>query len=115
MSPCSALYCCLSSLTPQVGLYTQYPEKDLIEFDDLVRCTINMDGSWKRDEASHGRYTRSRLNEIWAGRFVQTSVSREGPSDRRSQANYATSIARIILETKIWKKGSGWKWIIKKT
>ncbi|KAF1841916.1 uncharacterized protein K460DRAFT_358608 [Cucurbitaria berberidis CBS 394.84] len=99
-----------------VGQYIEYPDSNLVEWDNLIRYVINFDGTWDITEASFGKYTRSKLIDAWIGAFVQPILNREiTASNDKDMAKLATSSANYILMCKCWNAEEGFKWTIKTT
>jgi hypothetical protein len=85
-------------------------------FDCIVRCKINIEGSWTVEAASSGKYSRS-LKDAWAGRFV--AMGRMGreieAEDAEQQAELVDSLSRHILFWQCWEVDEGSKWTITTT
>jgi hypothetical protein len=98
----------------KVGQYIEYAKDDVFEFDNLVRCAINFDGTWDINEASFGKYTRQKLEDVWTGKFVSTRIRRELiASDDEKRAEFASILSEHILITECWDADESSKWTIK--
>jgi hypothetical protein len=87
-----------------------------LEFDNLIRCTVNFDGSWAINAASFGMYTRNNLDHAWAGSFITTRIDRGlVAQDANTKSELAKMLGGYILQNQCWGADKGCKWTIKKT
>jgi hypothetical protein len=87
-----------------------------LEFENLVLCTVNYDGSWKLNAASFWKYTRNNLDNAWDEIFIATRIERElNAYSVKDQAEFADILGAYILQHGCWNADEGCKWTIKKT
>jgi hypothetical protein len=92
------------------------PNEDFFEFDTIVRYTVNFDGTWSLDTASFGKYTRKKLDDVWAGRFVDSGIDREvSAPDEKTRSEFSRNLAKYIMGWQCWDPSEGSTWTIKKT
>ncbi|KAH6859163.1 hypothetical protein BKA58DRAFT_457060 [Alternaria rosae] len=96
-----------------IGQFIEYEKQDCLEWDNLVRCTINYDGSWGLYSASFGRYTRREHEHAWSETFIRTGINRKlVAGDEKQMAEYAGLLSEYIIVNECWSAGSGSKWNI---
>jgi hypothetical protein len=114
----SKLCCCLLLLTAtltQVGQYHPHPQDNIIEFDNLVRCTVNLNGSWKIKDASFGNLMRNNINDAWNGDFLQYPNRGTKAQDEKTKSEFARILSMGILTQELDEYDCDCKPVIKKT
>jgi hypothetical protein len=86
---------------------TDYPNQDTLEFDNLVRFTINDDGIWEVTYTSYRDYFRYDWERVWAGQTVDRGFAflnmkatpGNNPEDRLTL--FPDQLADIILSERM--------------
>ncbi|KAI4693355.1 uncharacterized protein J4E88_001726 [Alternaria novae-zelandiae] len=59
-----------------VGSYLDFVEADFLRWNNVVRCTVNSDGSWNLISATSATGdTKRELHHVWSGKFIRTRWS----------------------------------------
>ncbi|KAI4619665.1 hypothetical protein J4E83_005520 [Alternaria metachromatica] len=96
-----------------VGQFVEYPEDDELEWDNLVRCRINYDGSWDLASATFGRYTRLGLHHAWAESFLPRYTRMGIEHDKKKgEEQSARTLGDYILSNECWIAKAESKWNI---
>jgi hypothetical protein len=90
----------------QVAQYKQYDVENLLEFEEIVRCSVNFAGAWKINSASFGKRTRINFDDVWAHSFIPASADRfeEVATDEETKQDPAATLAGFITLRQYWTK-----------
>ncbi|KAI4927773.1 hypothetical protein J4E85_006285 [Alternaria conjuncta] len=99
-----------------IGQFIDNEKEDYLEWGNLVRCTINYDGSWGLDSVSHGRVTEREYKQAYFETSMYIGTSRElGAGDEKEMAEYASTLSDYIIMERCWSADAGSKWDIETT
>ncbi|KAI4648461.1 uncharacterized protein J4E79_010083 [Alternaria viburni] len=100
-----------------VSSYLEHVEEDLLEWESVIRCTVNSDGSWNLISAtSAGRSTRRGLHHVWSGKFIRTRWSSEIERNAcGTKEEFAHSFGEGMINFQCWDGEIKTKWDIATT
>jgi len=96
---------------------TDHPKHDTLEFDNLVRFTIEEGGIWKVTYASYRDYFRYDWEGVWAGQTVDRGFAAlnikatPGNNPDDCMTLLPAQLADIILDEPMWD-ATKWDWTI---
>jgi hypothetical protein len=93
-----------------------HPNEGLFEWENLVRLSLNYDGTWKTTEASFGIYTKRDMRDAWNSTFVRTmwSVCEKHANSDRDRVALACMLAVRIMYNSCWNAEIS-KWTIEES
>jgi hypothetical protein len=103
-----------------VGVVSQFPADDTLEFDNLARLTIGKDGNWNVTYTPYRDYFAYNWEHVWSGQTVDLGfdslIMRATPINKYVRgedclALFPNQLSDLILDEPMWDAGR-FQWLI---
>ncbi|KAI4612936.1 hypothetical protein J4E80_006991 [Alternaria sp. BMP 0032] len=101
-----------------VGSYLERGDTDLLNWDSIVRCVIDSDGSWDLTSATSGGSTRRELHDVWFEKFLRTRWGNDDTTALRREdiaRDFSEHMINFRCYDQSWDGEADTKWEITTT